>query len=120
MLIYGHYSKLSIELSDFNTLFQFYILHYKAQVAATTLLPTTTTTRTTTTTKTTVVTTATIKGCGNPVIKPFVPESRIVGGLPAIPHSFPWQIYMQKNGKFFCGGSIINDYWILTATHCIQ
>jgi len=51
---------------------------------------------------------------------------RIVGGEDAAPHEFPWQISMQiflpKKNKIehFCGGSILNDHWILTAAHCLD
>ena len=32
---------------------------------------------------------------------------------------FPWQVAMTVNGRFHCGGSIIGDYFILTAAHCV-
>ena len=37
------------------------------------------------------------------------------------PNHLPWMAYIQiKKGqsKFKCGGSIINNYWILSAGHC--
>ncbi|XP_035229811.1 chymotrypsin-like elastase family member 2B isoform X2 [Stegodyphus dumicola] len=68
--------------------------------------------------------------CGNPPIKPKTtwgaPDSspdRIVGGEPVIPNSWPWQVSLQysfsdPNGHF-CGGTLINAQWVVTATHCV-
>jgi major membrane immunogen (membrane-anchored lipoprotein) len=51
--------------------------------------------------------------------------NRIVNGVQAEKAEFPWQISMrvgnmyQSPGANFCGGSILNKRWILTAAHCI-
>ena len=48
---------------------------------------------------------------------------RIVGGQPAMPGQFPWQVYLRivtSGGDMLCGGSILNPNWILTAAHCIS
>jgi trypsin len=48
----------------------------------------------------------------------------IVGGQNAQPGQFPWQIGLQrKSGQQFfhsCGGSILNERWVVTAGHCVQ
>uniref|UniRef100_A0A4W4DZ08 Zgc:112038 n=1 Tax=Electrophorus electricus TaxID=8005 RepID=A0A4W4DZ08_ELEEL len=44
----------------------------------------------------------------------------IVGGNNSDPGSWPWQASLQTNGNHFCGGSLINQNWILTASHCFQ
>ncbi|XP_044843596.1 chymotrypsin-like protease CTRL-1 [Mauremys mutica] len=59
-------------------------------------------------------------GCGVPAIKPVVNSlQRIVNGENAVPGSWPWQVSLQnRNGFHFCGGSLINQDWVVTAAHC--
>jgi len=45
---------------------------------------------------------------------------RIVGGEEAVPHSYPWMAALFVDGKWFCGGTLISDEWVLTAAHCAQ
>ncbi|CAH2308070.1 transmembrane protease serine 9-like [Pelobates cultripes] len=53
--------------------------------------------------------------CGSPVI-----TSRIVGGTNAVYGEWPWQALVQLHGKFVCGGSLINEQWVLSAAHCFE
>ncbi|KAG9260899.1 chymotrypsin B [Astyanax mexicanus] len=59
-------------------------------------------------------------GCGVPAIPPVVTGyARIVNGEEAVPHSWPWQASLQDfTGFHFCGGSLINENWVVTAAHC--
>uniref|UniRef100_T1GQY2 trypsin n=1 Tax=Megaselia scalaris TaxID=36166 RepID=T1GQY2_MEGSC len=49
-------------------------------------------------------------------------EERIIGGQRAELGQFPHQVFIYfvnpKNETFICGGSIIDEEWILTAAHC--
>ncbi|CAL4067033.1 unnamed protein product, partial [Meganyctiphanes norvegica] len=46
--------------------------------------------------------------------------SRIVGGEVVNPQNkYPWQAWLKVEGEYQCGGSIINDLYILTAAHCV-
>ncbi|KAK8378547.1 hypothetical protein O3P69_011208 [Scylla paramamosain] len=49
-------------------------------------------------------------------------ESKIVNGEYTEPNEYPWQVMLNMrwtDGKQrTCGGSIINEEWILTAAHC--
>ena len=47
--------------------------------------------------------------------------SRIVGGEVAWPGAWPWQAGFKRNADdiIFCGGSLINKEWVVTASHCV-
>jgi len=51
-------------------------------------------------------------------------EQRIVGGEDADIEDFPWQVYIEiaiGNGLFkSCGGSILNENYVLTAQRCLE
>ncbi|XP_012682413.1 chymotrypsin B-like [Clupea harengus] len=59
-------------------------------------------------------------GCGAPAIPPVVTGfARIVNGEEAVPHSWPWQVSLQQpSGFHFCGASLVNENWVVTAAHC--
>lgn len=50
----------------------------------------------------------------------IVSKSRVVGGEPSQPASWPWIVTVYKNGIFHCSGAIVNDMWVVTAAHCLD
>uniref|UniRef100_A0A8C5Q340 Peptidase S1 domain-containing protein n=1 Tax=Leptobrachium leishanense TaxID=445787 RepID=A0A8C5Q340_9ANUR len=53
--------------------------------------------------------------CGVPVV-----SSRIVGGEDAVDGEWPWQVVVNYNNNFICGGSLISEQWVLSAAHCFK
>jgi len=46
-------------------------------------------------------------------------QGRVIGGVEAEAHSWPWSVALLRFGGYFCGGSLIDEQWVLTAAHCI-
>jgi secreted trypsin-like serine protease len=75
-------------------------------------------TPTTTTTAATVQTSVSIgQACGRQDITPLY--QRIVGGIEALPNSWPWIVSLRVNDHF-CGGTLIDTRHVLTAAHCLK
>ncbi|XP_050987838.1 trypsin-2-like isoform X4 [Labeo rohita] len=46
-------------------------------------------------------------------------DDKIVGGYECTPYSQPWQVSLNS-GYHFCGGSLVNENWVVSAAHCYQ
>lgn len=44
---------------------------------------------------------------------------QIVGGAIVTPNEFPWQALLYIGG-YMCGGTLIHQQWVLTASHCVE
>ncbi len=45
--------------------------------------------------------------------------AKIIGGEPALQDSWSWTISLRNGSNHFCGGSILNERYIITAAHCL-
>lgn len=51
----------------------------------------------------------------------YKPHTRIVGGTEAPRGAWPWQAQItQPHGFPFCGGTLVNPQWVVTAAHCVS
>jgi len=56
----------------------------------------------------------------------FQRPGKVIGGTGASIEDAPWQVAMLVKGdeptwyRQFCGGSILNEEWIITAAHCVE
>ncbi|XP_077170996.1 serine protease 27-like isoform X2 [Paroedura picta] len=46
--------------------------------------------------------------------------NRIIGGKDSKSGEWPWQVSIKMNGVHHCGGSLVTDQWIITASHCFK
>ncbi|XP_012694817.2 trypsin-2-like [Clupea harengus] len=46
-------------------------------------------------------------------------EDKIVGGYECEPYTKPWTVSLNS-GYHFCGGSLVNENWVVSAAHCYK
>ncbi|KAL7646379.1 UNVERIFIED_CONTAM: hypothetical protein RMT77_003292 [Armadillidium vulgare] len=50
----------------------------------------------------------------------FKSLNKIIGGRKTFKGEFPWHVALFKKNFYHCGGSIINNLFVLTAAHCFR
>lgn len=62
----------------------------------------------------------TLGACADAALDEAIDTDEIVGGANTTIAAHPWQVALTTASNFqFCGGSIINASWVLTAQHCV-
>uniref|UniRef100_A0A8C9SIF2 trypsin n=1 Tax=Scleropages formosus TaxID=113540 RepID=A0A8C9SIF2_SCLFO len=60
----------------------------------------------------------------SPVLSPAAAafgDERVVNGYDCRPRSHPWQVYLTySGGNRWCGGSLINQRWVVSAARCAK
>ncbi|XP_032721114.1 cationic trypsin-like [Lontra canadensis] len=56
---------------------------------------------------------------GAAVAFPIDDDDKIVGGYTCQKNSVPYQVFLNL-GYLFCGGSLINSQWVVSAAHCYK
>ena len=44
--------------------------------------------------------------------------TKIVGGVETVKGRYPYQVAMMAEDFQYCGGSLVDEYWVLSAAHC--
>ena len=47
-------------------------------------------------------------------------QARIVGGRPADVGEYPWMVHLLLGGANLCSASILDEYHLMTAGHCMD
>lgn len=47
-------------------------------------------------------------------------SKRIIGGRKSKEGEWPWQVYLNSSNGEYCGGAILSEHFILTASHCFS
>jgi len=59
--------------------------------------------------------------CGSPAFTcQGACASNGVGGIPSVRGEYPWLVQLYSGGRYFCSGSIVDSYNILTSASCIE
>ncbi|XP_018562419.1 trypsin-1-like [Anoplophora glabripennis] len=61
-----------------------------------------------------------VKNCPSCTCGRVFKHKRIVGGIETVINGYPWMAALMYNNRFYCGGSLINNKYVLTAAHCVN
>jgi len=66
--------------------------------------------------------TAARQGCGVPLVRCEGSGCQVkkVGGAPTVRNEYPWVVQIYSNGQQLCGGSLIDNLYVLTAASCLE
>ena len=48
-----------------------------------------------------------------------LPQPYVLGSRESVDGQWPWMVAVMTGPVFRCGGSLVDDQWVLTAGHCI-
>ena len=54
------------------------------------------------------------------VVDSFYSNGYIIGGTAATAGQAPYIVSLQRSSSHFCGGTIVDASWIVTAAHCVS
>ncbi|KAF5299446.1 hypothetical protein FQR65_LT01026 [Abscondita terminalis] len=60
------------------------------------------------------------KGCRRCTCGITYQHNRIVGGVETQVNEYPWMVVLMNNNRFYCGASVINTKYLLSAGHCVN
>jgi len=47
-------------------------------------------------------------------------DAKAIGGVPSVRNEYPWVVQIMSNGQQLCGGSLIDNQYVLTAASCLE
>ena len=57
-------------------------------------------------------------GCGKRMVE--VSSRYIANGEDAAHGNWPWHAALYMGNIYFCGGTLINEQFVITAAHCVE
>jgi len=58
-------------------------------------------------------------GCGKSAHSSFVVQPYVVHGSNAVAGRWPWHVAIVVDASVICGGSLVDEFHVVTAAHCI-
>jgi len=61
-----------------------------------------------------------VSGCGKSVQASVNIQPYIIHGSDAVAGRWPWQVAIIVDASFICGGSLVDEFHVVTAAHCMM